>query len=147
VAALLMLALLAHRQVGFWRDSVTLWSHTVQVTRDNYQAEDNLAAALMDEGKYQKALPHLHAAEAIYPFYPLTNFHEGVCEQELGNLPLAIEQYRRVIELTDGDVVHNARVRYKAFQNMGTAYHDLGDIAHAMESVEAAQDLRRHYVW
>jgi len=146
-AALLTLALVAHHQLGYWRDSVTLWSHTLQVTSGNFQAEDNLASALMEQGHYEKALRHLQAAEAIYPLYPLTVLHAGLCEQQLGNLPAAIEQYKRVLDLTDSDILHFMKVRYDAFQNMAVAYRDLGDIAHAMENAEAAQALRRNYVW
>ena len=146
-AVLLTLALVAHHQLGYWRDSVTLWSHTLQVTSGNFQAEDNLASALMEQGHYEKALRHLQAAEAIYPLYPLTVLHAGLCEQQLGNLPAAIEQYKRVLDLTDSDILHFMKVRYDAFQNMAVAYRDLGDIAHAMENAEAAQALRRNYVW
>jgi len=146
-AVLLTLALSAHHQLGYWRDSVTLWSHTLQVTSGNYQAEDNLASALMEQGQYEKALQHLQAGEAIYPHYPLTVLHAGLCEQQLGNLPAAIEQYRRVIDLTDSDILQYMKLRYDAFQNMAVAYHGLGDIGHARENAEAAQALRRNYAW
>lgn len=43
---LLALALLAHRQVGFWKDSVTLFRRTVQVTRENAAAHSLLGSAL-----------------------------------------------------------------------------------------------------
>ena len=146
VAVLLAFGLTAHRQVGYWRDSKTLWTHTLQVTSGNYQAEDNLASALMDEGQYEKALPHLHAAEAIYPFYPLTNFHIGLCEQQLGNLPAAIEQYKKVIILTENDLLY-VKLRHSAFQNISVAYHDLGDSANAWQNRELANDLQRRYSW
>ena len=147
VAMLLALGITAHRQVRYWKDSETLWSHTLQVTSGNYQAEDNLASALMDRGEYEKALRHLRTAEAIYPFYPLTNFHIGLCEQQLGNLPAAVEQYKKVIDLTESDVVHNVKLRHDAFQNISVAYHDLGDSANAWQSREVASDLQRRYRW
>lgn len=147
VAVLLVLGIVAHRQVGYWKDSETLWTHTLQVTSGNYQAEDNLASTLIDRAQYEKALEHLRTAEAIYPFYPLTNFHMGLCDQQLGNLPAAIEQYNKVIDLTASDIVLNTKLRHDAFQNVSVAYHDLGDFALAWQNREAADDLRRQYSW
>ncbi len=147
VAVLLALGVTAHRQVGYWRNSETLWTHTLQVTSGNYQAEDNLGSALMVRGQYEMALGHLRKAETIYPSYPLTPYHIGLCEQQLGNLPAAVEQYRKVIDLTESDVVAYAKVRHDAFQNISVAYHDLGDSANAWQSREAANDLQRRYTW
>jgi protein O-mannosyl-transferase len=141
---LLVLALVARRQVGYWKDSVTLWSHALQVTTGNYQAEDNLASALEARGRDEEALPHLQRAEAIYPSYPFIRFHMGYCEQQMGNLPAAIDDYKKVIELTDSDVLHNVEVRRNAFNNMATAYHDLGNIGQAWANKEAADALRRY---
>ena len=147
VAVLLALGIVAHRQVGYWRDSVTLWTRTLQVTSGNYQAEDNLASALIGRGEYEKALRHLRTAEAIDSSYPLTHFHLGVCEQQLGNLPAAVEQYKKVIDLTESDIVHNVKLRHDAFQNISVAYHDLGDSANAWQNRELANDLQRRYSW
>ena len=38
-------------QIGYWRNSITLFAHALQVTTDNGIAEDNLGAALMDAGR------------------------------------------------------------------------------------------------
>ena len=45
IAVLATLALLTHRQIGYWKDDVTLWSHAVQVTTGNHQAETYLGQA------------------------------------------------------------------------------------------------------
>jgi protein O-mannosyl-transferase len=147
VAVLLVLGIVAHRQVGYWKNSETLWTHTLQVTSGNYQAEDNLASALMERGQYEQALWHLRRAEAIDPFYPLTPFHLGLCEQQLGNLPAATEQYKKAIDLTASDFLMYVRLRHDAFQNMSVAYHYLGDTAKAWEAREIANDLQRRYSW
>ena len=144
---LLVLAMVAHRQVGYWKDSLTLWSHTLQVTTGNYQAEDNLASALSGQGRLEEALQHLQTAEAIYPSYPFISFHMGVCEQQIGHLPAAIEDYKKAIALTDSDVLHNVELRRDALNNMATAYHDLGDIGQAFANKEAAEELRRRYTF
>ena len=54
--------IVTYRQLGFWSDNQTLWSHTLEVTRDNYLAEDIVGSALMDQGQPEEALPHFQAA-------------------------------------------------------------------------------------
>ena len=44
---LLALTAVSHRQIGFWGDHVTLWTHALQVTSGNWEAENNLAMALL----------------------------------------------------------------------------------------------------
>ncbi len=147
VVLLVVLGIVARRQVGYWKDNETLWTHTLQVTSGNYQAEDNLASELIVQGQYEKALEHLRTGEAIDPSYPLTNFHMGLCEQKLGNLPAAIEQYKRVIALTESDLARNKNIslRHAALGNIAVAYRDLGDMPNYNEYAWAASDLARRY--
>ena len=61
-ALLLALAVLTQRQLHYWSDNVTLWSHALQVTKHNFVAEDNLGGALIVLGKFDGAMPHFEAA-------------------------------------------------------------------------------------
>jgi hypothetical protein len=49
-------------QVGYWRNSVTLWEHALAVTADNDRAHQYLAIAYRREGRLEEAA--LHIAEA-----------------------------------------------------------------------------------
>ncbi len=146
LAALLVLAVVAHRQITYWSDNVTLWAHTVQVTSGNWIAENNLGAALLDNGQMEDAIVHFRSAEAIYPADPRTFLFIGFYQQQRGNLRAAIEEYQRVISVTQNDIWNNAKLRDNAFVNMGYAYRDLGDPAHAQESFAAAENQRREYL-
>ena len=42
LAVLLVLAIVTHRQISYWSDNVSLWSHALQVTGANWLAENNL---------------------------------------------------------------------------------------------------------
>src|ERR1035437_4050507 len=68
--ALLALAAVTHRQIGFWKDDLTLWSHATQVTSGNWEAENNLGATLLNEEQADQAISHLRAAESIAPSNP-----------------------------------------------------------------------------
>ena len=136
VAVLLALMIVTYRQVGYWQDDVTLWSHAAQVTRGNYVAEDNLGEALVDEGKMEEAMPHFFRAVAIFPADPTGNLNIGAYEQAHQNFSSAIAQYNQVLRYT-----MNPAVRRKALMNMADAYQSLGDTARARECLEAAQRL------
>jgi tetratricopeptide (TPR) repeat protein len=63
----LLFAFLAHGQVARWRDSETLFGHSLAVTKNNFIAHLQLAAALKDRAEYEKALEHYREAHRIKP--------------------------------------------------------------------------------
>ncbi|HUK43417.1 MAG TPA: tetratricopeptide repeat protein [Candidatus Bathyarchaeia archaeon] len=139
------LATVTFRQIGTWKDSVTLWSHAVQVTHDNDDAEDKLGSILELKGSEQDAAAHFRAAAAINPSDPLINVHMGFVEQRQGDLHKAIAYYQNALELTQGDIVNTATLRFDALKNMGMAYRDLGDNSRAQQCFSAAAELEREY--
>ncbi len=60
----------AWRQVGFWRDSVTLFGHAITVTKDNAVAENAIARALFERGDIHSAVAHCREAVRIAPGMP-----------------------------------------------------------------------------
>jgi hypothetical protein len=84
-AILLTLGVALHRQVGFWSDNVTLWAHTAAITERNYIAEDNIATALIDQGRLDEAMPHLRRARMWRPDDPLPVLNIAIYEQTHGN--------------------------------------------------------------
>ncbi len=146
VGVLLVLTVVTHRQIAYWSDNISLWAHTVQVTKRNWIAEDNLGAALMDQKRLDDAIVHFRSAEAIYPNDPRTFLFIGYYQQQRGDLRSAIEEYKRVLSVTQNDVWNNAKLRDDALVNMGYAYRDLGDPVRAAESFAAAENQRREYL-
>jgi len=143
--ALVALAVMTHRQLAYWDDNVTLWSHAVAVTNNNYMAEDHLGGALLADGQLEVAMPHFYRAVSINPDDPDSNLNIGGYEQQQRNFPQAIAQYKKVISATEDSAVVDAVVRAKAFNNMGYSYRELGDLPHARESFEAAVALNPQY--
>ena len=47
--------LATYRQLGYWQDNVTLWSHAIDVTSNNFLAENNLGKALLTKENWKKA--------------------------------------------------------------------------------------------
>ena len=138
---LLALAIVTHRQIGYWHDDVALWTHTAQVTRGNYIAEDNLAGALMKAKRPDDAQTHFLRAAEINPTYPHTLMALAVHNQREGKLREAIAQYKQAITGTQRSAYPNHAMMEAAFTNMGHAYLDLGEFAQARDSLQATLAL------
>jgi len=64
-AALVVLSLCAFQQTTSWRDTKTLWTHAIAVTKNNDVALTNLGALYMKPGEMDKALGYFEQALAI----------------------------------------------------------------------------------
>jgi tetratricopeptide (TPR) repeat protein len=135
IAALLAIAIMTYRQVGYWRDSDAVWAHTLEVTHRNWVAEINLAAFSQQRGDSQQALAHWYRAAEDKPTNSDINLSIALVEQARGNLQQAIRYYQKVLAVS-----RTASVNTQALENMGHAYSSLGDGARARECyVEAAR--------
>ena len=63
VLVVLVMGCLTYRQIGYWRDSETLWRYTLSVTERNYVAHSNLGLALAKLGRPNEAILHFRAGE------------------------------------------------------------------------------------
>jgi tetratricopeptide (TPR) repeat protein len=141
MVVLLSLALVSHRQVGFWNDHITLWTHVLEVTNNNWVGENNLGTALLKTGRMEEAIPHFRAAAALNPTDPNSTMNIGTYEQAHGNLPAAIELYRKAAEMA-----RNPKVKARAYNNLGYAYKDIGDLADARSSLQSAVAVDPEFV-
>jgi Flp pilus assembly protein TadD len=140
LVALLALAWVAHQQIGYWEDNITLWTRTLQVTKNNWVAEDNLGGALMEQGKLDAAISHFRAAASIYPGDPVSHLDIGFYEQEHKNWPQAMEQYHEVLNLTP-----SPKLRAEAYNNLALIDRDLGDYAAARDNFQRAVNVSPRY--
>jgi Tfp pilus assembly protein PilF len=67
VATVVVFALLAWREAGYWSDSVTLFTRSLAVTKDNAVAHNSLARALFERGQIDLAVAHCAEAVRIAP--------------------------------------------------------------------------------
>jgi len=137
IAILLVLAVITHRQIGYWADNLTLWSHAAQVTTDNWVAEDMVAGILLNTGRHQEAMSHYYAASALNPTDSGSNLAIAIYEQQHGNLQAAIQRYNRaLIEMYD------PLEQAKLYQNLSIAYRDAGEIPQSAEAFSKMKKLR-----
>ncbi len=137
VAALAVLSVLTYRQIGYWQDNLTLWTHTLQVTRGNWVAEDMVGGLLTARGHREEGMAHYRAAAALNSEDAASNLVTAIYEQNHGNLQESVRLYKRAISEMD-DPFEQA----KAYQNLAVAYRDLGDISQSVECLRRAAWLR-----
>jgi tetratricopeptide (TPR) repeat protein len=133
VVVLIALALLSHRQVSYWNDHVTLWTHALEVTQNNWIAENNLGTALLKSGLVEEAIPHFRTAAALDPTDPNSIMNIGTYEQMHGNLSAAIADYRK-----SAQIARNPKTKARAYNNLGYACKDNGDLTAAKTSFQHA---------
>lgn len=83
-AVLCVLVLLARSQTMVWRDSITLWTHTLELTQNNHVARGNLGAALLVEGRPAPAAAHLEEAVRLEPRKPELHNNLAIAYAETG---------------------------------------------------------------
>ena len=137
------LAVVAHVQIGYWRDSPTLWSRSLAVTpANNFVAEESLGYVLLRDHRTDEAAPHLFNALELRPNDAFAHLQAGICEYRRGNREEAILHFEKAANTADADV----EVKRAALLGMSTVYRDLGDIGAANDSVQKAGQLPKSLV-
>jgi hypothetical protein len=144
VSTTVALGLCSRKQIDYWRSNYDLWLHAFQVTADNYLAADKVGVALQDEGRPEEAYPYFEQVLRINSADPLANFNVGVKSHLQGDIRGAIRFYQ-----VTANQETDPMLRAEAFENMGTAYRQLGDLPAARESyLKALQyDPRRSRIY
>jgi tetratricopeptide (TPR) repeat protein len=87
-------------QIGYWRNSKALWSHTLRVDPDNYLAHHNLGSLLVQEGALDEAAEHLSRAAAADPHGGLSHYALANILAHQGRVDDAIRYYSEALRIT-----------------------------------------------
>ena len=131
IAVICMLAVSTWMQCGYWKNSITLYNHALQITKDNYMAHNNIGLSLFAEGKIEEAIGHYNKAIYLKPgraaeFY--TN--RGLAYANLGQYQRSIEDYNEAIRLKPDYV--------PAYNNQGVVYLIQGNNERGCSDVQKA---------
>jgi tetratricopeptide (TPR) repeat protein len=108
IVACLACVVLCEAQVEYWRNSETLFRHTLDVTSGNYLAYHNLGVALAEEGRFPEAITQYQAALQIAPNAANLQTDYGNALAKSGRIPEAIAHYRAALGvLPDAPITHN----------------------------------------
>jgi tetratricopeptide (TPR) repeat protein len=127
---LLLCAVVSTRQLSYWKSSETLFSRTVQVTRNNAVAHINLGIALQESGRLQDALREYQTALRLRPSSPEVHNNLGNLLTQLGAHETALAHYRETLRLKPRSIAH---------LNLAAALGRLGRFEEALQHCAEAE--------
>jgi tetratricopeptide (TPR) repeat protein len=110
IMVLVILSTLTWKQIGVWRDSVTLFTHTLSVTKDNLPMEYNLAHALGRQGKSDEAIVHFNEALRISPNYYDALINMGITLASQGKAAEAMRCYEQALQANPNSAKAHAEI-------------------------------------
>ncbi len=133
LAAIVACGAVAHQQLQFWRSSLALWTRALDVTDDNYRAENAVGALLVEQGRLDEALRHLDNAVRLEPAFADAHNNLGTALARDGRLDEAAVEYREALRLApDLALAHN---------NLGLALARTADVDGAIAELREAARL------
>jgi tetratricopeptide (TPR) repeat protein len=94
----LVAAVAAWKQTGYWKNDLTLFERALAVTKSNVVSHMNLAAALQDWGRDEEALEHYRAAIAVEPDNPYVHQNWGRVLQKQGRYSEALGHFQAAVK-------------------------------------------------
>ncbi len=130
---LLGLGVLSHRYARVWRDSLSLWSHAIEVDPGNSFAYNNRGTIRRTRGDLNGALADYDSAIRWNPESHAAYTNRGIVRQAKGDLNGALADYTRAIRFNPEDG--------RAYANRGTVRQAAGDFAGAAADYDSALNL------
>ncbi|MDD5141222.1 MAG: tetratricopeptide repeat protein [Verrucomicrobiales bacterium] len=171
-AAVISCILVTQQQIGYWRDSETVFRHALAVTENNYIAHGNLGEALGTKGQTDGAIRQFQAAIRIYPDYAEAHNNLGIALGGKGQIDEAIRHFQEAIRIKpdyaearydlgvalgmkgqNDEAIHHyqAAIRInpdfaEARNNLGIALVDKGQIDEAIRHFQEAIRIKPDFV-
>lgn len=120
-----------HIQIGYWRNSYTLFSHALEVTTKNGIAEDNFGVALAEMGRPDLAIRHFESAIEWMPQLSTAHYDFGTLLQRQNHLERAVAEYKLALAYT-----RNPVEAARAHNNLGVALSQLNQPGLLSRSLE-----------
>ncbi|HXE43488.1 MAG TPA: tetratricopeptide repeat protein, partial [Candidatus Baltobacteraceae bacterium] len=131
VIAALMLC--AWKQSSYWRNSQTLWTHTLACTKDNAFAYNDFGGALLANGQIDDAIENFQKALQINPNYAEVYHNLGDAFIQKGNRGEAIAQYQKALTIDSRDE--------RSHVNLGIVLYQSGQINEAVDHYQKALEI------
>jgi tetratricopeptide (TPR) repeat protein len=139
LATVILAALIfrARAQTAYWRNSETLWTHTLACTSDNCVAQNNLGTALLQKGSVDEAIIHFQTALQIKPGFTKAHNNLGNALFQKGNGDEAMVHFQKALQIDpDSAEAHN---------NLGNALLQKGKVDEAMVHYQTALQIKPDY--
>ena len=130
---LTILTITAHRQTRYWRDSFSLWTHTLACTDRNDAAHYNLGSVFDQRGQFDKAIPHFEEALRIRPNDARGYCYLGALFTKQGQFQKALPYLEKALQINPGF----ADTHY----NLGVVFEQQGQLDKAIPHFEKALEI------
>ena len=132
---MVILSVITVRQIGVWKDSITLWSSVIEKEPEEvFFAFHNRGIAFSRLGEFDKAIADYHTAMALKPNFADTHSNLGVALLKKGLIEQAIEEYQTAILLKPDFA--------DAHRNLAVALYTSGNFAGALKEYLVVASLR-----
>lgn len=131
VAVVVILAALTWNQCGYWKDSISVFNHALNVTKDNYVAHNHMGIALHTEGKIEDALYHYNYTLHINPNYPEAYNNRANVYATMGRYQSALEDFDKSIRLNP-EYANTYNSRGIVYARLGQDRQALNDFSKAI---------------
>jgi tetratricopeptide (TPR) repeat protein len=140
-AILSIMAVCTWVQTGYWRNTITLFQHALDVTTDNYRAHSSIEIALYEKGRLEEAVYHCSEAIRIRPDWtePMNNLAWYLAV----NKGTAIYDPNRAVKIALRACELTNYKKPEILDTLAAAYAAAGDFDKAVDATQKALDLFR----
>jgi tetratricopeptide (TPR) repeat protein len=131
---LVALIFCARAQTSYWRNSESLWTHTLEITKNNDIAHTDLGLALLNQGRTGEAIRQYQETIRLKPDDAEAYYNLGNALISNGQTDEAISQYQKAIRLKPDDA--------EACYNLGNALINKGQTDEAISQYQKAIRLK-----
>ena len=135
--ALITLALFTRQQIGYWKNSETLFTHALAVTKDNFLAHYNLGIALLGQARLDEAITEFKEAISLRPKSGDAYNGLGEALMRQGRLDEAVELFHKAVNLRPDLAV--------ARNNLGISLSRRGLVDQAINEFQEALKTKPDY--
>jgi tetratricopeptide (TPR) repeat protein len=133
-AAVVLCFGLTRQQLGYWKDSESLFRHALKVTENNYLAHLNLGTALGMKGQIDEAISQFQETIRLKPDYADAHFNLGATLGMKGQVDEAVKQFQEAIRLNPDHA--------KAHYYLGITFDRKGQIDEAISQYQETIRLK-----
>ena len=131
-----ILTILTGYQIQYWKDSISLFERTIEVTGNNYVAYNNLGISLAEKGRLAEAIHYYSKGLTVKPKYVKLHNNLGDALLRQGKIEAAMDHFKIALNIKPDDA--------KAHFNMGKALSALGKLAEAIYHFKAVLLIYPH---
>jgi tetratricopeptide (TPR) repeat protein len=137
IIILVVLIFCARTQASYWRNSESLWTHTLACTSDNAMAHNNLGNALLQNGNVDEAITQFQRALQINPDNAKARYNLGLALFQKGKVDEAIVHYQQALQIKPDYA--------EARNNLGNALLQKGNADEAIVQFQKALQIKPDY--